>query len=124
MNTPGETIEQKHRTAYNSNVRMFADGRDYEFEVDFNKPVINCLDFTGHAESSYYFSDVARVLLDFVAAGASYDVVNATDAFVQTVRRIARQRGVDVYFGFHKDQFGRAVNTTVRHIILKENFNQ
>lgn len=121
MKTPADSIEQKQRKAYDANVRTFADGREYEFEVDFNRPLINCLDFTGHEDSAYYSYDVAAVLLDFVAAGASYDVINATDPFVQTVRRLARNRKIDIYFGFHKDQYGRAVNTTVRKITLREN---
>ena len=116
MHTP-----KRQSTAYAANVRTFANGRDYEFEIDFNQDAIDVSTLTHSPDQTYYFSDVAKVLIDFVANNESYRVVNASEAFVQAVRREAKRRNLAIWFGFQKDQFGNIVSTNDRLLTLKEN---
>lgn len=120
MNIADRAKENSH-SAYAANVRTFANGRDYEFDIDFNKDAIDVSNCYYVAESVYYFSDVAKVLLDFVEGGESYRVLNASDAFIQAVRREAKRRNLAIWFGFPKDQFGNPANTAERLLTLREN---
>lgn len=112
---------RSHLPQYADNVRTFANGRDYEFEVDFNQSVLDVSHMTFGGDSTYYFSDVARALMDFVANNETYRIVNATEAFVQAVRREAKRRNLAIWFGFPKDQFGNIVDTNTRLLTRKEN---
>lgn len=102
-------------------VRTFASGREYYVEVDFSRGELDVSELLLDADGQAYFSAVARTLMDFVDAGLTYRIVNATEAFNQAVRRAAKSRGIAIYYGFQRDQYGRPVSTGVRLLTLKEN---
>lgn len=119
MSIADQVLNNK-RAAYDANVRTFANGRGYEFQVDFNQDAIDVARMTNNPDANYFLSDVANVLIDFVEAGESYRVLNATEAFIKSVRREAKRRALVIWFGLAKDQYGNPVNCAERLLTLRD----
>lgn len=93
-------------------------GSEYEVELDIGAGIIDCLDVIGDGSNGHL--TLARVLADRVAEGERFQLLNVPEAMRKEFRRAAERRGVKVYAGAARNEYGEVLLAGLTEFKLKE----
>lgn len=96
-------------TPKNPDLFVCNEGRDCEVTFNLDDQIIDCTALNGYANSTGHL-ELARVLADRVAReDRRFILRNISDGLKKEFRRAAERRGVQVYSGAARNEYGEVI---------------